>query len=265
MFTNENFDLFKQALSEGWSVQPSFKRAKVDDLTREEFLKQFPEAKDLINKYRKHLYNKKRLQMNQVHPTSIIGPQVKLGTGNFIGPYCVFDGEVEIGNNNIFTSHCSISHPQNREKISGGHVVIGSNNVFREFVSIAAPTYKITQIGDDCYFMSGSHISHDSEIQHRVTFDNGVMMGGHCTVLGGAYIGIGVVLNKGCVIGNYSAISAGSVVNQNSHIEPGYLFSGNPVIKLGHNREMLDKFKVSDNQLHLYRKIFHQIMERKHV
>ena len=46
--------------------------------------------------------------MNVIHPTAVIGDRVEMGEDNYIGPFCYFTGEVEIGNNNRFEAYCSI-------------------------------------------------------------------------------------------------------------------------------------------------------------
>jgi len=46
-----------------------------------------------------------------------------------------------------------------------------------------------TEIGDDCFFMIGSHVAHDCVIGHHVTFTNNVVVGGHVEV--GNYVNVG--------------------------------------------------------------------------
>ena len=45
---------------------------------------------------------------NRIHPTAVIGPQVTMGTGNVIGPYCVLQGPVTLGDDNYLSSHVSV-------------------------------------------------------------------------------------------------------------------------------------------------------------
>ena len=44
------------------------------------------------------------LGMNDIHPTAVIGDHVEMGEDNYIGPFCYFTGDLEIGNNNRFDS-----------------------------------------------------------------------------------------------------------------------------------------------------------------
>ena len=43
--------------------------------------------------------------MNEIHPTAIIGPEVKLGKNNRILPYVVLDGPLSIGDDNLIGPH----------------------------------------------------------------------------------------------------------------------------------------------------------------
>ena len=60
--------------------------------------------------------------MNQMHPTAVIGPDVKLGTGKTIGPYAVLLGNTEIGDDNWIGPHVVIGSPG--EMRGGEHPVL---------------------------------------------------------------------------------------------------------------------------------------------
>jgi acyl-[acyl carrier protein]--UDP-N-acetylglucosamine O-acyltransferase len=51
-----------------------------------------------------------RLEQNYIHPTAIIGNNVRLGKGNKIGAYVVIQGKTWIGDNNVFEPFCSIGN-----------------------------------------------------------------------------------------------------------------------------------------------------------
>jgi UDP-N-acetylglucosamine acyltransferase len=40
----------------------------------------------------------------------------------------------------------------------------------------------VTEVGDRCFLMVGSHVGHDCKVGHDVTFANNVVLGGHVTV-----------------------------------------------------------------------------------
>ena len=81
--------------------------------------------------------------MNSVHPTAVIGPDVRLGDGNVIGPYAVMTGLCVIGDGNWIGPHAVIGtpaqyrgapHPAVDDPGAGAGVVIGDGNVVREFL-----------------------------------------------------------------------------------------------------------------------------------
>ena len=46
--------------------------------------------------------------MNEIHPTAIVGPDVRLGDNNTVGPFAVLDGEIVIGNGNSIGPHAVV-------------------------------------------------------------------------------------------------------------------------------------------------------------
>lgn len=152
--------------------------------------------------------------MNQtiVHSSSVIGPNVRLGQGVQIGPFCVIEGDISIGDNTIIKSHvviegrttigrnciiypfASIGQAPQDLKFHGedSEVVIGDNNVIREYVTIQKGTSggaMATKIGNGCLLMVGVHVAHDCIIGNNVICANLVTLAGHVTVSDGAIIG----------------------------------------------------------------------------
>lgn len=140
-----------------------------------------------------------------VHPTSVVHPSAKIGTGAHIGPYVVIDEDVEIGDNAVLLAHVVIyrgvkigsnffahSHCVVREKC-----VIGSNVLLQNGVVIGGDGFgfaknnegrwhKIPQnqpvvVGDDVEIQSNACIDRASVGQTRVgrgtKIDNLVQVG----------------------------------------------------------------------------------------
>ena len=40
----------------------------------------------------------------------------------------------------------------------------------------------VTEVGNGCFFMVGSHVGHDCKVGDGVTFANNVVLGGHVSV-----------------------------------------------------------------------------------
>lgn len=181
--------------------------------------------------------------MNNIHPTAIIGDQVKLGTNNTVGPYAVISGKVEIGDNNWIGSHSSLGGPA---EIRGsdlpstwetgkhaGSLSVGSNNVIREGCIIHAGYFKGTRIGNDCYIMNQAYIAHDCQINDAVTISSTVAIGGHAVLLDGCNLGLGAVVHQRLVVGKGAMVGMGSVITRD--VLPYSLTFGNPSKTRGTN------------------------------
>jgi UDP-3-O-[3-hydroxymyristoyl] glucosamine N-acyltransferase len=81
-----------------------------------------------------------------VHPTAVVHPSAKIGTGAHVGPYVVIEEDVQIGDNAVLLAHVVIY----RGVKIGGNFVAHSHAVVREHCRIG----------------------------HRVVLQNGVVIGG---------------------------------------------------------------------------------------
>ena len=168
--------------------------------------------------------------MNTIHPTAIIHPNAKIGTGNYIGPFCVIGENVTMGNFNRLESHVCIGSPaEHRESFHGEKdcgVLIGDSCIFREFVTINSGIHGHTKVGNNVYMLRGSHLGHDVEVENKVTISCNVMVGGHATIKEGSNIGLSTVIHQHRIIGSYTMIGMGSVVTKDV---PNFVLGyGNP-------------------------------------
>ena len=155
--------------------------------------------------------------MSNIHSSSIVDPNVKLGSGVEIGPFCVIGAHVELGDNCKLHSHvvieghtrigdnceifpfASIGHIPQDMKFGGeeSRLEIGSNNKIREYVTMNPGTEGgglVTRIGSNCLFMAYCHVAHDCQVGDHVIFANGAALAGHC------------VLGDHVIVGGHSAI-----------------------------------------------------------
>ncbi|SHG48467.1 UDP-N-acetylglucosamine acyltransferase [Flavobacterium micromati] len=175
--------------------------------------------------------------MNKIHKTVIIEGDVKIGVNNEILPYSVLIGPLVIGDNNWIGPHVVIGTPGEdtkdpRHDSADKLIVIGNRNIFREHVAIQKPCYEeLTIIGDDCFFMHGSHIPHDARVSNQVTLAPNVVVGGISKLLVGANIGMGAALHQHSVIGHYSIVATNAAAIKNvrpfSRYIPGKAISVN--------------------------------------
>lgn len=190
--------------------------------------------------------------MNYIHHTAIIDPHVKLGTGNYIGPYCYVTGDTQIGNNNRLEAYCSIGTPaEHRDYFFdiNGKTIIGDNNVFREFVTINAGTKDITVINNNVTMLRSSHVGHDCILEDSVNLSCNVLIGGHSYIMTGANFGLGSICHQFSVIGAYAMIGMAAVITKKSNIYPGGVYIGSPAIYLKQNMIGLQRYNIDNNQL----------------
>ncbi len=64
----------------------------------------------------------------------------------------------------------------------------------------------LTQVGDRCFFMVGSHVAHDCRVGNNVTFANNAMLGGHVSV------GDNVVFGGGAAVRQFVRIGEGAMI-----------------------------------------------------
>ena len=163
------------------------------------------------------------VQPTSVHPTAVIGPDVRLGDGNVIGPYAVITGPCVIGNGNWIGPHAVIGtpaqfrgapHPAVGEPADGAEagVVIGDGNVLREFSTVQQGRVTETTVGSRCYVMAGAHVNHDAVVGDDVVLSNNVVLAGSARVGDRANLGMGVVVHQ------FSAVGAGAMVGMQAAV-----------------------------------------------
>ncbi|GAA4104512.1 hypothetical protein ACFFOS_04975 [Nocardioides kongjuensis] len=193
---------------------------------------------------------------NRIHPTAVLGPQVRLGTGNVIGPYAVLQGPVTLGDDNYVSAFACIGGlpevrghgftPAWEEEIDGQPVLIGSRNVFKEHVTVSGGWAHATSIGNDGFFMSKAHVNHDCRIGDDVTISAMVVAAGHVTVEDGANLGLGAVVHQRRVV------PAGSMIGMQAAVTtdlPPYVVSmGVPARPRRLNTHRLQRLGVTEDQ-----------------
>lgn len=189
--------------------------------------------------------------MNTIHSTAIVDSTVTLGENNYIGPYCIITGDTVIGDNNTFISHCSIGQEAEHKHFFGktGKTIIGNDNRFNEFVTVHRGTLRSTEIKNNCIFLRGSHVGHDTIVYDRVVISCSVLIGGHSTIMEGCNLGLGSIVHQFSIIGAYSMLGMGCIVPKSKQIEPGNVYVGNPAKFLKQNKVGLSRNNIDDNKL----------------
>lgn len=211
--------------------------------------------------------------MNRIHNTAIIGKNAIIGSNVSVGPYCVIDDNVKLGNNNTvyssvyitgyteigegnsFFPFSSIGTMPQDLKFQGekSKLVIGNNNTFREHVTANPGTIgdnMRTVIGNSSLFMVGSHIAHDCIIGNNVIMANQATLGGHVHVDDFAVLGGISAVHQFCKIGKLAMIGGLSAVEND--VIPFGLALGNRAKITGINIVGLKRANYSKDAIREY-------------
>jgi UDP-N-acetylglucosamine acyltransferase len=150
--------------------------------------------------------------MSTIDPAARVAPGAAIGEGVSIGPYCIIGphavigdacrliahvhvgGHTTIGPRTTLYPFASVGTPPQSVKYRGGptRLIIGADCDIREGVTMNTGTEDdrgVTEVGDRCCLMVGSHVGHDCKVGSDVTFANNVVLGGHVTI--GDYVVFG--------------------------------------------------------------------------
>jgi UDP-N-acetylglucosamine acyltransferase len=173
----------------------------------------------------------------KIHPQALISPAARLGAGVEVGAFAVVAADVELGEGCVVHSHAVINGPSkfgarnvfHPFSVIGGdpqdytfqgervELVVGDGNIFREHVTVTRGTKKgggVTRVGSDNFFLSYSHVGHDSQVGNGTLFVNGATLAGHVTVQDFVTVGAFSPVHQFCRLGKYAYIGACTVITQ---------------------------------------------------
>lgn len=164
-----------------------------------------------------------------IHPTAVVHPEAQIGQGVEIGPYAIIEGAARIGDGCVIQAHAVITRHVmmgNENNVGYGTVIgsdpqdfafqsaiqsevhIGDRNKFREHCTVHRGTAEgsSTVVGDDNFFMAGSHLGHNVRVGNRVVVANNALLGGHVQVADRVFIGGGAVFHQFTRVGQMAII-----------------------------------------------------------
>ena len=191
-----------------------------------------------------------------IHPTAVIDERAVIGARVSIGPYCVIDGDVEIGEGTVLKAHVVVTghtrigtdnviYPfatigeENQDLKYAGEptrVEIGDRNRIRESVTIHRGTVQdtgITRVGSDNLLMVNAHVAHDCVVGNHCILANNATLGGHVTIDDHAIIGGMCAVHQFCAIGAHVMVGGCSGVAQD--VPPFVIAQGNHASPVGVN------------------------------
>jgi UDP-N-acetylglucosamine acyltransferase len=215
-----------------------------------------------------------------IHPLAVVSPHAQLGTNVRIGPFCVVEAGVLLGDGTHLAGRVTVKSGSalGRDNVvlegtviggmpqhvhmpeHPGTVAIGDGNVIRENVTIhrAMQAGNSTRIGNRCLLMVGSHVAHDCQVGDGVIITNNAMLGGHVTVGERAYISGGVAVHQFCRIGRLAMVGGLARVRQD--VPPFVTIDGGTTMVVGLNKIGLRRAGFSAHDFvqlkHAYRAIY---------
>ena len=197
-----------------------------------------------------------------IHPTAVISEKASLGNNVEVGPFCVVDDDVVLGDNCRLTSHVVIRGPSRigknntfyqfssigedcQDKKYAGErteLEIGDDNVFREGVTVHRGTVQdnsLTKIGSRNLIMVNAHIAHDCVLGDDIILANNVAVAGHVHIDDYAILGGAVGLHQFCKVGAHAFLGAGGIILRD--VPPFVMVSGHKNIPQGINSEGLKR------------------------
>ena len=180
----------------------------------------------------------------EVGPYSVIGPQVEVGEGSWIGAHVVLDGRTRIGPGTRIFHFASIGAPPQDKKYAGEDtaVEIGSRNTIREYVTINRGTALdagVTRVGDDNWIMAYVHFAHDCQIGSHTIFANACQLAGHVWVGDWAIFGATTLVHQFVHVGAHAFTGMGTYLPQD--LPPFVTAAGNMAKPYGINSEGLKR------------------------
>jgi UDP-N-acetylglucosamine acyltransferase len=190
-----------------------------------------------------------------IHPTALIDPSARLGTGVTVGPWAIIGPQVTVGDRcrigpratlqrnvrlaeDVLIGDGAILGGDPQDLKYGGEetwVEIGRGTIIREYSTInrgTAATFKTT-VGARCFIMTYVHLAHDCHVGDDVVIANATQCAGHVTIHDRAILSGLNAVHQFVTIGTYAFVGGGSRVNQD--IPPYVKAVGNPMELYGLN------------------------------
>ncbi|MHB1528708.1 MAG: acyl-ACP--UDP-N-acetylglucosamine O-acyltransferase [Acidiferrobacteraceae bacterium] len=190
---------------------------------------------------------------------SVIGPEVEIGFGTWVGPHVVINGPARIGSDNRIYQFSSLGEVPQDLKYRGEHssLEIGDRNIIREYCTMSRGTVgggSVTRIGCDNLFMAYVHIAHDCHVGNHTIFANCASLAGHVTVEDYAVLGGFTGMHQFCRLGAHAMTAIGTVSFKD--VPPFIMASGNTARPHGINLTGLKRRGFSAEAISALRKAY---------
>lgn len=194
-----------------------------------------------------------------VHPTAVIGPDVKIDPSVSVGPFCHLEG-CEIGAGSILGSHVSVLHGSRiaKDVVIESQSVIGARGVAwvwdpdrnervlqpqigfstidrgtflgANTIVVRGSVNETTKVGSNCVIAPGARIGHGCDIGDECHFANNIAVGGNSVIGRGSFLGVACAIRPQVALAPNTLVAAGAVVVKNC-LSEGKLLVGIPAVE----------------------------------
>lgn len=214
-----------------------------------------------------------------IHPTALVSPKATIGVSVEIGPFCIVEDDViigegsklvsnvtlangtRIGNNVVLHSGAVIgTYPQDL-KFAGEatEAIIGDRTVVREYATVNRGTLSTgrTMVGADVLLMAYVHVAHDCVVSNKVIIANSTQLGGHVSIGYHAVVGGLCGVHQFCAVGEHAMVAGTTFVTKD--IPPFALAGRSPVCVEGLNAIGLRRRGFSDSDIAEIQSFYRQL------
>jgi UDP-N-acetylglucosamine acyltransferase len=197
-----------------------------------------------------------------VGPYSIVGPQVSLSAGVKLHSHVVIDGKTSVGERTEIYPFASIGQVPQDLKFQGeeSSLIIGSDNMIREHVTMNTGTEGgglVTRVGNNCAFLTASHVGHDTQVKNNVVLSNNVMLAGHCHIDDFVIVSGGAAVHQFTRIGKHAFV--GGMTGVENDVIPYGMVLGNRARLAGLNIVGLKRRGYEREQIHALRNAYRML------
>ncbi len=190
---------------------------------------------------------------------AFIGPEVVLHDKVHVKPHGTITGRTEIGEETVVFPYACVGEVPQDLKYKGEKTTlkIGERNRIREGATLNMGTAHgggITEVGDDCLFMTGAHVGHDVRVGNNVILANQVALGGHCILEDNVIIGGLSGIHQFVRIGKGAFVGAVTLVRRD--VIPYGMVDGPDGSLKGLNLVGLRRRKISREKIEELRKAY---------
>ncbi len=146
-----------------------------------------------------------------IGPYCTIGPHVAIGDGCRLVAHVNLTGNTSIGPRTVIHPFASLGSAPQSVHYRGGatRLQVGADCDIRENVTMNIGTEDgrgVTEVGDRCFLMVGSHVAHDCVVGANVVFGNNTLLAGHVIV------GDHVLFGGGTAVRQFVRIGEGAMI-----------------------------------------------------